>query len=879
VCIHTWNLKEGGGGVRELVEKLGWEITQTLTIPPRKPEYVSPNVLNVNNITKKLLETLPQGLYFHQALALEEYMSGKNVCITTGTASGKTTVFHTAALEELSKDPGSRILAVYPLKALIVQQLERWREALERAGLSNIHVESITGDTSMDVRSRVIASSKILLMTPDTIHSWMMYKVSDPMVKHFLSHLKLLIADEVHAYAGVFGSNAAFLFRRLFHALHAYGSSFKIVAASATIAEPHNHLMQLFGRRFEIVGEDSDSSPRNLLKIHFIKHPDGARIEHLKNLLEAIVEETDERFMVFMDSRKQVELLATTVNRGKDHIDDDVEDPINSVVETFEKYEILPFRSGYEENDRQQIQERLENGSLRGIICTSALELGLDIPHLTMGILVGVPRSSTSFKQRIGRIGRKKEGTVMVIKTSDSYNDLAFSEPERILKLPPMEGALYLQNRRLQYVHALCFARSGGEYDQVCEATGHDPEPFHSPIDWPEGFLELCEKERAGDIPEELQLMKAESQDDPNHYYPLRDVDMQFQLVLKAGGKEFPKGHISYEQLMREAYPGAVYYYAAQPFRVCYVDVRNHRVILKKEKHYTTTPLMLPSMVYPRFSNPIKVLKRGQLLLAETNLQIRTIIQGFVERRGPNKIRREYPITEDGIVFHQSNFTRFFFTTGVIIHHPDFDNVPALELARILHLAFHSTIPLEAGDTGYAVGRTKAPNAILDAEERRYVVLYDETYGSLRLTSKLVEDDVIVNILTNAVSICEKLVQQEDEDYQRVLTALKAALEDAENPPQIVDVNPESGDIISSERYVQIIKPGSVGIRISDNAEVKVIKVFYSPKGLIYEINTSELQATSTKIPVGYVQPLEGESELAYYDLENGEVLEDPTGL
>jgi len=862
--------------VRELVEELGWEVAKTLTIPPREPEYVSPDALNVSDITKKLLETLPKGLYVHQALALEEYMSGKDVCITTGTASGKTMVFHAAALEELSKDLGSRILAVYPLKALIVQQLERWREALKHVGLSNIRVESITGDTPMEMRPQIVASSRILLMTPDTIHSWMMYKVSDPMVKHFLSHLKLLIADEVHAYAGVFGSNAAFLFRRLFHALHAYGASFKIVAASATIAEPHDHLMQLFGRNFEIVDEDFDSSPRNLLKIHFIKHPDGAKIEHLKTLLEAIVEETNERFMVFMDSRKQVELLATTVNRGRDHTSDDPEDPISNVMEAFEKYDILPFRSGYEENDRQQIQKRLENGSLRGIICTSALELGLDIPHLTVGILVGVPRSSTSFKQRIGRIGRKKEGIVMVIKTSDSYNDLVFSEPERVLNLPPMEGALYLQNRRLQYVHALCFARSGGEYDQICEAIDQDTEPFQSPVDWPEGFIQLCKQERAGDIPEELQLMKAESQDDPNHYYPLRDVDIQFQLVLRMGGVELSRGHISYEQLMREAYPGAVYYYATQPFRVCYVDVRNHRVILKKEKHYTTTPTILPSVVYPRLSSPMKVLKRGRLLLAEVNLQIRTIIQGFVERRGPNKIRREYPIVEDGIVFHQSKFTRFFFTTGVIIHHPDFDDVPALELARILHLAFHSTIPLEAGDTDYAVGRTRTPNAILNTEEGRYVVLYDETYGSLRLTSKLVEDDVIINVLTNAMNICEKLVQN-GEEYQRILTALKAALRDAENPPQIVDVNPESGAIVSNERYVRIIRPGSVGIRISDNAEVKVIKVFYSPKGLMYEIRTSELQATSTKIPVGYVQPLEGESEVAYYDLENGEVVEDPT--
>lgn len=865
--------------MKELVEKLGWEVAKTLTIPPREPEHVPPDTLNLHNVTKTLLNNLPKGLYVHQALALEEYMSGRDVCITTGTASGKTLVFHVAALEELSKNPGSRILAVYPLKALIIQQLERWKKALEAVGLNNIHVDVITGDTPMDTRQKIIASSRILLMTPDTIHSWMMYKISDPMVKHFLSHLKLLIVDEVHAYAGVFGSNAAFLFRRLFHALHSYGASFRIITASATIAEPHTHLKKLFGRNFAIIDEDFDSSARNTLNIHFIKHPDGAKIDHLKSLLEAIVRETDERFMVFMDSRKQVELLATTMNRGKDHSGDDPEDSINNFIEAFENYDILPFRSGYEENDRRLIQQRLESGSLRGIICTSAMELGLDIQHLTLGILVGVPRSSTNFKQRIGRIGRKKEGTVIVIKTSDSYNDLVFSEPEKILNLPPMEGALYLQNRRLQYVHTLCFARAGGEYDQICKAIGQESETFHSPVEWPEGFLELCKQERAGDIPEELQLMKAESQDDPNHYYPLRDVDIQFQLVQKIGGVEFSRGHISYEQLMREAYPGAIYYYATQPFRVCYVDIRSHRVILKKEKHYTTTPTVLANVVYPRLSSPLKVLRRGSLLLAEVNLQIRTIIQGFVERRGPNKIKREYPLEEDGIVFHQQNFSRFFFTTGVLIRHPKFDDIPALELARILHLAFHSTIPLEAGDTNYATGRNKTPNTLLDKEEGRYVVLYDETYGSLRLTSKLMEDDVIVNVLNNAIKICDKLLQKnnENKEYQMIYSALKAALEDAKNPPQTVEVNPESGAILSNERYVKIIKPGSVGIRIDDNEEVKVLKVFYSPKGLMYEIKSSDLQVTPTKIPAGYVQPLEGESEMAYYDLESAEIVDNPT--
>ena len=76
----------------------------------------------------------------------------------------------------------------------------------------------------------------------------------------------------------------------------------------------------------------------------------------------------------------------------------------------------------------------------------------------------------------------------------------------------------------------------------------------------PEGFLKLCKSERIGEIPPEFQTMKAEAGDDPNHTYPLRDVDIQFRVEHKKGPQKMFLGSLSYGQLMREAYPGAVYY-------------------------------------------------------------------------------------------------------------------------------------------------------------------------------------------------------------------------------------------------------------------------------------------------------------------------------
>lgn len=74
-------------------------------------------------------------------------------------------------------------------------------------------------------------------------------------------------------------------------------------------------------------------------------------------------------------------------------------------------------------------------------------------------------------------------------------------------------------------------ARQGGEHDQLISKLQMDESTdFISSIVWPKGFLELCRSERIGIIPPELQNMKAQAGDEPNHVFPLRDVDVQFRV-------------------------------------------------------------------------------------------------------------------------------------------------------------------------------------------------------------------------------------------------------------------------------------------------------------------------------------------------------------
>ncbi len=116
-----------------------------------------------------------------------------------------------------------------------------------------------------------------------------------------------------------------------------------------------------------------------------------------------------------------VEQVAGIVNRVQTKSEDDADE--EDVLELqFEKaineFKVYPYRAGYEREDSELIQQKLRDGNLNGIISTSALELGIDIATLDLGILLGIPYSSTSFYQRIGRVGRvgcKRDGLIIII--------------------------------------------------------------------------------------------------------------------------------------------------------------------------------------------------------------------------------------------------------------------------------------------------------------------------------------------------------------------------------------------------------------------------------------------------------------------------------
>jgi DEAD/DEAH box helicase domain-containing protein len=869
--------------ITDFFTQSGWDVAGELELPAAPPRFADHATLPLAPAAAAFLhERHPSGLYQHQGTALSAALAGKNVCIATGTSSGKSLVFQSTALQQLAADPSARVLAIYPQKSLGSEQEDRWRKVLAEAGVAG-KVARIDGGVRRKERLDLLRGARIAIMTPDIIHAWLMTSVSHASVQKFLSNLKLVVVDEIHTYTGVFGSNAAFLFRRLQHLLAFFPARPQWIAASATLADAESLLDRLFGLKFVVIGPEEDSSGRQPVRIDFVRPPaDKDFLSSVASLLEALAASKDRRFIAFVDSRKQTEQITAILARGDGSQDDaeDQDDLDEDLADHLQRLDVLPYRAGYEASDRNIIQRRLSDGSLPGVVSTSALELGIDIPYLDTAVLVGVPRSSTSLHQRIGRIGRHTPGRVILISSGDLYDEAIFAKPADLLRRPHTDPALYLENRYIQYIHALCLARSGGEHDTMVSLMGGNGDrPFVSSVQWPEGFTDLCAAERVGDIPPDLQSMKVDAGEGPNFAFPMRDVERQFKIEMRLGGERLDLGSVSYSQLLREAYPGAVYYYTTRPYRVASVKLDQKVVRVRREKAFHTKPTPIPTMVYPILHEHAVFAgaQHADLTVLESEVQIREAICGYRERRGPNEFSTNYPTDSEktGVYWFQPFFGRTFFSSAITITHPALDREPRItqRVADYLYEAFLMAVPVERRDVGVAVDKHRQARGPL-AEGSKFIALYDQTYGSLRISGRVLEEHLLTPLLETAFDLCE-----EETDVDGALEAqavLRELVEAAEAPAGEKWWAASTVGVVAGENVAQVIMPGSVGLQLlHDNREFYVENVFLSPQGLRYRGHHEETRhGVAELVPIEQLTPLQGVSKIGLYDLETGELTE-----
>ena len=375
--------------------------------------------------------------YIHQAEAIEHALAGRDVVVVTPTASGKTLAFAAPVLDAWLHDPDARALWLFPTKALAQDQLAALQDIAQHLP-PGLRAATYDGDTAPGLRRAVRTDGTIVVTNPDMLHSGILPHHTS-WVRLF-QHLRYIVIDELHAYRGLFGSHLANVVRRLLRLCAFYGSSPTLIACSATIANPRELAERILERDVELV--DNNGAPRAARRLWFWNPPlvNGTMGVRRSATLEArrLMTELVSRHLqtiAFARSRSSVEVLLTYLQR------------LHPAARQGGPSPVRGYRGGYLPLERRAIEAGLRDGTVRGVVSTNALELGIDIGNLDAAILVGYPGSIASTWQQLGRAGRRSSESLGVFIASDSPLDqFLVTHPEYLLGAPPEQGLINPDN-------------------------------------------------------------------------------------------------------------------------------------------------------------------------------------------------------------------------------------------------------------------------------------------------------------------------------------------------------------------------------------------------------------------------------------------------
>ncbi len=713
--------------IRSILHGTEFPVVESFVVEPRPARYGKiPQFLFSSPVGDLLDQRYPGGLWAHQASALEALGKGDNLVISTGTASGKSLVFQSLAFHKLLSDPSSKIAVLYPLRALVADQLRGWNNLARDLDLEEDVIGRIDGTVLVRDRIPILNRARVVIMTPDVVQSWLMSSLATPVVRDFIKTLSTLVVDEAHTWEGVFGSNSSFLIRRLIaarnHLLRNEGaeSPLQFVTATATIADPGEHMRLLTGSKFSVVDHESDGAPRHERIVAHVACPPDLELQIAEELQGRMLSQGDEgSFITFVDSRKGVETLAIASQQD--------------IADLSKHPQVSPYRAGYTPEERSSIERRLRSSALRGVVSTSALELGIDLPNLQVGLSVGIPPTRKAYRQRLGRVGRGSAGAFVVIAPVDAFHRYGTTFREyHDMSVEP--SYLYLDNRFMQFAHSRCLAVER----ESLAAPSRLPARTH----WPHGFGEIYQYALpSGNRPVEFDDIARLGGDTPHRGYPLRNIgDVNFQIRYSQNGDSI--GEVTAAQALRECYPGATYYHNGRAYEVLgwtagaidsFVRVRNtspHRITRPQIRTWVRAKISDGEVIADHY------VRGTDGFLVECRMLVTERVEGYYDGQGRFHSYRELQQSNPRMQSRARNFR----TTGVIlfVDQPWFreSEVKRIVSDRIMEMFTHEYSIL-THDIGSAATNISVGNVDAGAGRGSCIAIFDTTYGSLRFTEKL----------------------------------------------------------------------------------------------------------------------------------------------
>ncbi|MCW4050952.1 MAG: DEAD/DEAH box helicase [Candidatus Bathyarchaeota archaeon] len=346
-------------------------------------------------------------------------LEGRNVLLISATATGKTEaamlpVFHSYLMNGGSQ-PGISILYITPLRALnrdILNRMTYWCNRLDmRLGVRH-------GDTSQKERNyQRISPPDMLITTPETLQAILQGRT----IKHHLKTVRWIIIDEIHELAdNKRGSQLSLALERI-RAVSDNEPQF--IGLSATIGSPDKVAQFLVGAerqveivqvsalrdtRFDIIYPKPDAEDYELASKLFT-HPEVAvRLKVMKDLIEQ-----HDTTLIFTNTRSTSEALTSRFNLW------DTEFPLSI------------HHGSLAKTSRIATEKGLRAGDLKTVICTSSLELGIDIGRIDLVIQYNSPRQVTRLLQRVGRSGHSidetSKGVIIAMNSDDALESMVIA--------------------------------------------------------------------------------------------------------------------------------------------------------------------------------------------------------------------------------------------------------------------------------------------------------------------------------------------------------------------------------------------------------------------------------------------------------------------
>src|SRR5437867_2870637 len=387
-------------------------------------------------------------LYTHQAEAAEAVHAGKNVVIVTPTASGKTLCYNLPVLNATLENSDSRALYLFPTKALAQDQLAELHDLTQRLE-NRFGVFTYDGDTPADARRSIREKGHIVLTNPDMLHTGILpHHTRWP---RLFENLRYIVLDELHTYRGVFGSHLSNVLRRLRRIAHFYGRDPQFICCSATIANPGDLASRLLESEVEVL--NSNGAPAAEKTFVFYNPPVvnralGIRRSYVNEASRVAQEflKHDLQTMVFANSRLHTEILLTYLQQANPQLPGKPET-------------IRGYRGGYLPNERREIERGLRDGTIRGVVSTSALELGIDVGSLDTVVMAGYPGTIAATWQRAGRAGRRSGSSCAVLVASSAPLDqFIVRHPDYFFGNTPEHAFIQPDNLEILINHLKCAA-------------------------------------------------------------------------------------------------------------------------------------------------------------------------------------------------------------------------------------------------------------------------------------------------------------------------------------------------------------------------------------------------------------------------------------